>query len=84
MRLDAPVQTVWQALSQCETQIQFVPGLRECDVLETGPDWSVNDQTFKYAFPFPTIRTRVRTTFRPYTRTTLEGAGGDVKSLDGV
>jgi carbon monoxide dehydrogenase subunit G len=61
--ISAPIETVWSLLMKCETQLHFVPGLKKCEMLQQGIDeegrWDVRTQTFKYAFPFPKLRSEV-------------------------
>lgn len=84
--VDAPLDRVWQALTSCDAQLSFVPGLRECTVVEGSREkqgWDVTAQTFQYAFPFPTIRTRVHSAYYDGSRIEMSGAGGDIAALNG-
>lgn len=82
----APPGVVWAVMVDCDGAPAFVPGLRHCAVLETGPDgaWDVREHRVRWSRFAPAARNVFRADYAPQTEIRFRRIDGDLKIADGV
>ena len=84
VEIDAPPETVWKVLIDCDLAPRMAPNLKSCRTLERDPGglWDVREQIARPGL-LPRFRSVVRSDFEPPRRLRFRRAGGDLKILEG-
>jgi coenzyme Q-binding protein COQ10 len=81
--VDAPVERVWEVMVDCPHAPEFVPGMRECRVLEHAEDHEVIEHRVKVFSFLPEVRYTFRADYRPRERIDFARTGGDLRAMEG-
>jgi len=81
--LDAPAERIWDVMVDCEGAPGFVPGLRECKVVERGDGWEVLQHRVRISSLLPQVTYRFRATYRRPERIDFVRTSGDLKAMEG-
>jgi hypothetical protein len=86
IRVHARRETVWALLTSCGTALELVPGLKECQVLDTAPDgsWQLVKQAIDYSWYVPRLTYVLRDTYDYPRRILIERESGDLRTLKAV
>lgn len=74
---------VWLTLEDCEANFRFVPGLRECELLELDATRAVTRQVLKPHWYVPRQEFTFTSRRQPYDWVEISLQGGDFKQLEG-
>lgn len=85
VQIAADPESVWRVMTDCARAPEFVPNLRSCEVLETGPDgaWEVLRHEVKYLWLWPRIHYVFRADYRRPFRVDFRHVSGDFKEQEG-
>ena len=83
IRVHARRETVWALLTSCATALELVPGLKECQVLDTAPDgsWQLVRQVIDYSWYVPKLSYVLRDTYDYPGHILIERESGDLRTL---
>jgi len=81
--VDAPRERVWEVMVDCPHAPEFVPGMRECRVLEHAADHDLIEHRVKVFAFLPEVRYTFRADYRPGERIDFARTGGDLKAVEG-
>jgi ribosome-associated toxin RatA of RatAB toxin-antitoxin module len=81
--LDAPVATVWDVMVDCPRAPEFVPGMRECRVLEHAADHETIRHRVKVSALLPEVTYVFRADYRKHETIDFVRTGGDLKEMEG-
>jgi len=81
--IDAPPARVWEVMVDCPRAPEFVPGLRECRVLEHAPDHELIHHRVKIFAFLPEVSYTFRADYREGERIDFARTGGDLKAMEG-
>jgi coenzyme Q-binding protein COQ10 len=81
--VEAPVERVWEVMVDCARAPEFVPGLRECKVLESAPDHELIRHRVKTSGLLPEVTYTFRADYRRLERIDFQRTGGDLRELAG-
>ncbi len=81
----APPETLWAIMTDCSAQLNIVPNLKSCSVLESSLDktWDRREQKIIIGFPLPAVRSEFRSDYTPFQSIKITRSGGDLSVLDG-
>lgn len=79
----APVERVWQTMLDCEGAPKFVPGLRECEVLEHQQDADIIKHRVKFSWFIPEVQYVFRARYKKPQRIDFEKISGDLREMEG-
>jgi uncharacterized membrane protein len=82
----APVEVVWQVITDCENAHTFMPGMKACRRLESAPDgsWANIEREFKYSWLMPAAHDIVRTEYHKPHRIEFRRLSGDFRDEKGA
>ena len=85
VRIHARRQVVWSLLTSCAEELNLVPGLEGCEVLETAPDgsWQRIRHRMNYSWYLPRLTFEVRASYDAPSRVSIERISGDLRVLRG-
>jgi ribosome-associated toxin RatA of RatAB toxin-antitoxin module len=85
VRIHARRQVVWSLITSCAEELNLVPGLVGCEVLETAPDrsWQRIRHTMNYSWLLPRLTFEVRASYDEPSRVSVERISGDLRVLRG-
>jgi hypothetical protein len=85
IRIHARREVIWPLISSCTEELNIVPGLASCDVLETAPDgtWQRIRHVLTYSWYLPRLSYIVLATYAKPERITVERVSGDFLRLRG-
>jgi hypothetical protein len=85
VRIHARRQVVWSLITSCAEELNLVPGLVECEVLETAPDrsWQRIRHRMNYSWYLPRLTFEVRASYEEPSRVSIERISGDLRVLRG-
>jgi ribosome-associated toxin RatA of RatAB toxin-antitoxin module len=85
IKIHARRQVVWSLITSCAEELNLVPGLVGCEVLETAPDGSTQRIRHKmnYSWYLPRLTFEVRASYDEPSRVTIERISGDLRVLRG-
>jgi len=86
IRIKACPQEIWDVMTNCESALTFVPGLKRCRRLDRAADgsWEVIEHEVKYTWLLPAIHYVFRAEYhRPY-RINIQQLSGDLKDQHGT
>jgi len=81
--IDASPARVWGVMVDCPRAPEFVPGMRECRVLEHAADHEVIQHRVKLFALLPEVTYTFRADYRQGERIDFARTGGDLKELKG-
>jgi hypothetical protein len=83
LRVHARRETVWALLTSCKAALELVPGLKDCQVLDTAPDgsWQLTRQVIDYSWYVPELTYVLRATYDYPRRILIERDSGDLRTL---
>jgi ribosome-associated toxin RatA of RatAB toxin-antitoxin module len=81
--LDAPAERIWDVMVDCGGAPEFVPGLRECTVVERGEGWEVLQHRVRISSLLPQVTYRFRATYHRPERIGFVRVSGDLKAMEG-
>jgi ribosome-associated toxin RatA of RatAB toxin-antitoxin module len=76
-------ESVWRTLESCEANFSFVPGLRECQLLELEERRAVTRQVVKSFWFMPSTEFTFATVRQPYEWIVIQLLGGDLRQMQG-
>ena len=84
IRVHARRETVWALLTSCATATELVPGLKECQVLDTAPDgsWQLIRQVMDYSWFIPKLTYVLRDTYDYPAHISIARESGDLRALN--
>ncbi len=82
--IPAPPSVVWKVMHDCGEALRYVPKLKACRVVQTGPGgaWDVREHVFDYGV-LGRIRHVFRSDYTGETRIRTSRVGGDLKASQG-
>lgn len=85
VRIHAGREVIWSLITSCPESLILVPGLEDCEVLETAPDhsWQRIRHVMNYSWLVPKITYQIRASYDPPTRVSIERISGDLRTLRG-
>jgi hypothetical protein len=85
VRIHARRQVVWSLITSCTEELNMVPGLVGCEVLETAPDgsWQRIQHKMNYSWYLPRLTFEVRASYDEPSRVSVERVSGDLRVLRG-
>lgn len=81
--LEAPAERIWEVMVDCDGAPEFVPGLRECRVVERGDGWEVLQHRVRISSLLPQVTYRFRATYRRPERIDFVRVSGDLDAMEG-
>jgi hypothetical protein len=83
IRVHARRETLWALLTSCATALELVPGLKECQVIDTAPDgsWQLIRQVIDYSWFIPKLTYVLRDTYDYPAHISIERESGDLRTL---
>jgi ribosome-associated toxin RatA of RatAB toxin-antitoxin module len=81
--IDAPVRAVWNALTDCQSATQIMPGLVGCKVMQHGENVDIVQQQVKLSWYLPTFTYVFRIHYSRYSRIEFQRIGGSFKEMEG-
>lgn len=83
IRIDADVPIVWDVLKDCGQALQYAPGMRACEILESGDDYDIARHKIKKYRLLPATDYIFRSDYRPYEKVLVQLVEGDLRQLNG-
>jgi ribosome-associated toxin RatA of RatAB toxin-antitoxin module len=85
IRIHARRQVVWSLITSCAEELNLVPGLVGCEVLETSPDGLSQRirHEMNYSWYLPRLTFEVRASYDEPSRVSIERISGDLRVLRG-
>jgi len=85
IRINAPPESIWSVLTDCEHASAFVPGLKRCRLIEHAADGSHDliEHEVKYSWLMPTIRCVLRANYQRPLRLDFHRIDGDMREEEG-
>ncbi len=83
VRIHARPEVVWSLITSCAAALTIVPGLIDCQVLETAPDhsWQIIRHVLNYSWLVPKLTYEVRATYEKPFGVYVERVSGDLRML---
>ena len=83
VRIHALRSTIWPFITSCTEALVLVPGLVDCQVLETAPDesWQRIRHVLNYSWYVPKLSYEFLARYDKPNRVTIERTSGDLKTL---
>ena len=82
--IDAPVEHVWQVMTDCGEIPTFVPGVESCQIMSSGPNWEIIKHEVKWIWLFPKLAYVFRATYQKNEQIDFVRIDGDLKAMKGV
>jgi uncharacterized protein YndB with AHSA1/START domain len=85
VKIHAPAERIFRALTECSEVLAYVPHLERCAVLETAPDdsWQVVEHHIHYGWLMPDAYYVIRADYERYTRIRFDNVRGDFRENRG-
>ena len=85
VRIHALREIVWPLVTSCAEAVKLVPGLIDCEVLQTSPDRTtqVIRQMMEYSWYVPKLTYELRASYEYPERVSIERISGDLAVLKG-
>jgi len=82
-RIHAGREVVWSLITSCAEALKMVPGLVECEVLETAPDrsWQRIRHVLDYSWFVRTLTYEILASYDKPTQVTMERVSGDLSTM---
>jgi hypothetical protein len=84
LRIHAPREVVWSMLTSCEEALKMVPGLTDCQVVDTAADgsWQLIRQVINYSWYVPRLTYVLRAHYEYPAHILIERESGDLRTLN--
>ena len=82
--IEAPVERIWQVMTDCGEIPTFVPGVESCQIMSSGPDWEVIKHEVKWIWLLPKFQYVFRATYQPNKQIDFVRIDGDLKAMQGI
>ena len=86
VRIGAPPEAIWSAVTDCQQALSFIPGLRHCRRVDGAPDgsWQDVEHEVRYSWLLPSVRYVFRARYHPPYRIDFHRISGDLKQEEGT
>lgn len=86
ININAPAETIWDIMLDCEQALIIVPKMRVCEVLETSNDgsWDIREQKIRIAPLIPKSVSIFRSDFNPYQSIKISLMDGSMAVQEGI
>lgn len=83
--IKSPPEKIWSIMKDCSQQLDIIPDLKACDILEESHDagWDKREQILRLGFPLPNVRSEFRSDYTPFQTIKITRTGGDLSVLNG-
>jgi ribosome-associated toxin RatA of RatAB toxin-antitoxin module len=81
--IDAPAERIWQVMLDCHEIPTFVPGVTDCQVLESGENWEIIRHQVKWIWLFPELSYVFRAQYLPRRQIDFTRIAGDIRDMRG-
>jgi carbon monoxide dehydrogenase subunit G len=83
--IQAPPQTVWRTILDCERAARMTPSVKRCTVLsrDLAGRTETREHVVRWSFLLPALRSTSRLTLDPYRRIGFRCEAGDIKDCEG-
>ena len=82
--IDAPPETLWSIMTDCGEAPAFVPGLKECEVLDSGQNWDIIRHNVKWIWFLPKVSYVFRAEYKKHRRIDFARIRGDLREMKGA
>jgi hypothetical protein len=85
VRIQASREVVYSLITSCSEALHLVPGLLECEVMDTAADrsWQKIHHVMDYSWYMPRLSYVIRASYDPPSRVSIERVSGDLRTLRG-
>ena len=86
VRIKAPPEVIWTAVTDCRKALSFVPGLRRCRRVDGAPDdsWQDVEHEVRYSWLLPSVRYVFHADYQRPHRIDFHRISGDLKQEEGT
>jgi len=81
--IEAPVDLIWPVMKDCAEVPTFVPGVEECEVLDSGENWESIRHEVKWIWLFPRLSYVFRADYQPKREISFNRTSGDLRAMRG-
>jgi len=81
--IDASAETIWRIMTDCDAAPTFIPGLKSCQVLESGDTWEIIRHDVKWMWLFPKVAYEFRADYDLYRQISFNRIRGDLREMRG-
>jgi ribosome-associated toxin RatA of RatAB toxin-antitoxin module len=81
--IDAPAEAIWKIMTDCPGAPTFVPGLKDCRILDSGENWEIIRHEVKWIWFFPRISYVFRADYQKNRRIDFVKIKGDLREMKG-
>ena len=81
--IEAPAENIWQIMTDCGKTPDFVPGLKACQVLDSGQHWEIIRHEVKWIWFLPRFVYVFRADYEPYRKIDFVRIRGDLREMKG-
>jgi ribosome-associated toxin RatA of RatAB toxin-antitoxin module len=82
--IQVPPETLWPIMTNCNEAPAFVPGLKDCEVLDSGQNWDLIRHIVKWTWFLPKFSYVFRAEYNKYKRIDFERIRGDLREMRGA
>lgn len=81
--IDAPAEIIWKIMTDCPGAPSFVPGLKDCRILDSGKNWEIIRHEVKWIWFFPRITYVFRAEYQMNRQIDFVKIKGDLREMKG-
>jgi ribosome-associated toxin RatA of RatAB toxin-antitoxin module len=81
--INAPAERIWQVMVDCADIPSFVPGVEDCQVLDSGENWEIIRHDVKWVWFFPRLSYVFRAQYQPIRKIDFTRIDGDLRDMQG-
>lgn len=82
--INAPVEQVWQVITNCEEVPSFLPRIKSCRILAKGANWEIIRHEVKWMWLMPELYYVFKATYTTNKRIEVSRVYGDLRELHGT
>ena len=82
--IKSPARQIWKVMNDCDGAPEFVPGLRNCKILQHNDHSDVIEHRVKFAWLLPTLTYVFRAEYQEFGRIEFRKVGGELRELEGT
>ncbi len=82
--IDVPAETIWRVMTDCEGAPGFVPGLKACQVLDSGKNWEIIRHDVKWMWFLPKVYYVFRADYQINRQIDFWKIRGDLRDMRGT